>query len=72
MYSMSSASIPPFDDVHRRRRAMQPRDDDHVANRRRSLQRFVGHLLQRDHLATTPATIRGDEQRALRVVDAIA
>ena len=58
--------------VHRHRRAVQPLDDDHVLDRRRALERLVGHLLQRHHLAAAPAAVGGDEQRGLRVVDAVA
>ncbi len=58
--------------VHRHRRALQPLDDDHVLDRRRALERHVGHLLERHHLAAAPAAVGGDEQRGLRVVDAVA
>ena len=51
---------------------MQALHDDDVLDRGRVLQRFVGDLLQRDDLAAALAAVGGDEQRALRVVDAIA
>ena len=35
-------------------------------------QRLVRHLLERDDLAAAPAAVRGDEEFALRIVDAIA
>ena len=58
--------------VHFDRRSVQALHDDDVLDRRRALQRLVGHLLQRDDLTAAPAAVGGDEQRALRVVDAIA
>ena len=53
-------------------RARAALDDDDVLDRRRVFQRLVGHLLERHDLAAAVAAVRGDEQLALRVVDAIA
>ena len=46
--------------------------DDDVLDRRRVRERLVGHLLERHDLAAAIAAVGGDEQRGLRVVDAIA
>ncbi len=46
--------------------------DDHVLDGFRSCHRFVSHLLQLHDAAAAKAAVRGDEQAALRVVDAIA
>ncbi len=51
---------------------MQPLHDDDVRDRRCSLQRFIGHLLERDDRAAPPSAIGGDEQVALSIVDAVA
>ena len=47
-------------------------DDDDVLDRRRSLERLVGNLLERHDLAAAIAAIGGDEQLGLLVVDAVA
>ena len=59
-------------DVHREARRLIALDDDDVADRRRVLQRLVGHLLERHQLAASIAAVGRDQHRALRVVDAIA
>ncbi len=54
------------------RRAGLALHDDDVLDRRRVLERFVRHLLERNDLAAAIAAVGGDEQHRLRVVDAIA
>jgi hypothetical protein len=53
------------------RRGADALDDDHVFNRRRAGQSFVGHLLQRDDLAAPVAAVGRDQQPAGGIVDAI-
>ena len=51
--------------LHRdRQRRAGALDDDHVLDRRRAGDRFVGDLLQRDDLAAAVAAVGGDEQAA--------
>ena len=54
------------------RRAGLALHDDHVADRRGTVERLVGHLLERHDLPAPVAAVGGDERDALRVVDAIA
>ena len=67
--------VAPFLDVHGRVRTlprMEPLHDDNVPDRGRACQRLVGHLLERHDRAAAPSAVGGDQQIALRVVDAIA
>ena len=61
-----------FLDVHREGFTRLAFHDHDVFHRGRILQRFVGGLLQRHELAATESAVGRDQQRALRVIDAIA
>ena len=58
--------------VHREARRRSRCTTTTCADRRRVLQRLVGHLLERHELAAAIAAVGGDQHRALRVVDAVA
>ena len=64
--------VAPLLDVDREARRLIALDDDDVADRRRVLQRLVGHLLERHQLPAAIAAVGGDQHRALRIVDAVA
>ena len=54
--------VAPFDDLDRDGGAGLPLHDDDVLDRWRSLERFVGHLLERDDLPAAIPAVGGHEQ----------